>query len=193
MAAFTPAPVGGPPAQPATNIYPGVPSGPPSGPAGGVLGGNFPNPTLASGNTLVKSADIDPAAGILYSQLSLANSILASDIAAGAGIPYSKLDPTLARTLAENGLKMIRGRISTTTPTILQGSGFTVVRNSAGSVTITFTSAFSAIPAVVAVADPAGVCDQAAIPTVSTVGIIRFTTAGVATDGSFDFVAIGPA
>src|SRR5436853_1239219 len=81
-----------------------------------------------------------------------------------------------ARGRFEANLRIERGSIDTTTPTILGGSGFTVVRNGVGDITITFDPPFSATPSIVAIAyDAAG----GRIPiglsrTVSSVRLQRF-------------------
>lgn len=64
----------------------------PTGLAGGDLTGSYPAPQIAAG--VILNADINAAAGIVYSKLSLTNSILNADIAAAAGIVYSKLSLT---------------------------------------------------------------------------------------------------
>lgn len=45
-------------------------------------------------------------------------------------------------------LKTIRGIVATTTPTIVKGAGFTLAKNTTGTVTITFSSEFSDTPSV---------------------------------------------
>lgn len=54
----------------------------------------------------------------------------------------------------EFGLRYVRGRIDTTSvavnsgPTILQGSGFSVVRSAAGIVVLTFATSFGELPSI---------------------------------------------
>jgi hypothetical protein len=62
----------------------------PSGAAGGFLGGSYPNPTTAAGNSLIKNADVDAAAGIVKSKLA-ALGIVDADVAVGAAIAKAKL------------------------------------------------------------------------------------------------------
>ena len=54
------------------------------------------------------------------------------------------------RGIIEDGLRIVRGRVDTTVPTVLEGLGFSVVRNGVGNVTMTFDLPFSATPTVVA-------------------------------------------
>lgn len=93
-------------------------------------------------------------------------------------------------------LKTISGRISTTTPTILHGLGFTVARNAAGDVTITFTSAFSDVPRITALVERPGatnlVAQLYAAPTATTARIGVVSLAGAGTEAIIDFIATGP-
>jgi len=104
----------------------------------------------------------------------------------------------------ETGLKIVRGRIDTTgAGSILQGGGFTIVRNGVGDLTVTFSPAFSGVPSCV----PAGESTSAfiharnkAVPTASTMQVQVFATANTGTvdethqpvDGIFHFIAAGP-
>ena len=102
-------------------------------------------------------------------------------------------NPTNASDLVRNGF-LVRGRINTTTPTILQGVGFTVAKNGTGDVTITFTVAFSDIPTVTAIAELSSggpwVYHSSTAPTVNAVRLVR-TVAAAAQDGILHFMAIG--
>lgn len=93
-------------------------------------------------------------------------------------------------------LCIVRGRIDTTTPTILQGQGFTVASTGTGAVTVTFTTAFSGVPTVTATCDQTigstgRVVTLAAVPTTTTAQFRRATIADVAQEGTFTFIAIG--
>lgn len=93
--------------------------------------------------------------------------------------------------------KMVWGRVDTTTPTILNGSGFSVAKNATGDVTVTFSTTFDSIPAVVACADRGVGANgfavyQSAAPTTTTARFVRATQAGAAEDGTLSFVAVAP-
>lgn len=98
---------------------------------------------------------------------------------------------------SEGRLRIIRGQIDSTAPTINYGSGFTIVKNSTGDVTITFTTPFSAAPAFVVGPYTEGVSWRFAemnlsLPTTSTARVGLKAEAGGAVDGHFDFIAVGP-
>jgi len=97
----------------------------------------------------------------------------------------------------DSPFRIIRGRIDTTTPTILQGVGFTLVRNGTGDATVTFTTAYGGIPAVVATADRAVGATGMAVnlfsaPTTTTARFQRVNVTPAVEDGVIDFIAIGP-
>lgn len=85
----------------------------------------------------------------------------------------------------------ITGTVSST-GTVVRGSGFSSVRNSTGSYTVTFTSAFAAIPIIMVTQIPGAVSSNSiGIGTPATTGFNCFSqTGGVGpTDVSFSFVA----
>lgn len=100
----------------------------------------------------------------------------------------------------ETGLKIIRGTVNTTpTASIVKGSGFTIARNGAGDITITFTSAFSDVPTVTAMPGAGGFHGAVSASTggiaAGSVRLILFDTQTVGvpnTDGIIHFIAIGP-
>jgi len=92
----------------------------------------------------------------------------------------------------EPNLTVIRGRLSTTTPTILHGTGFTVVRNGVGDVTVTFTTAFTGVPAITATGDASETAIYP-VPTTTTFRVVTLTSAGAALESTLNFIAIGPA
>lgn len=90
---------------------------------------------------------------------------------------------------------MLRGRIDTSgSGTITNGKGFTIVRNSAGDVTITYNEAFTFRCAVVATVEDAGffVAEvRSSLP--DSCRIVCFAPAtSTPTDTIFHFFAIGP-
>lgn len=98
----------------------------------------------------------------------------------------------------EAPMKIVRGRIDTTGPSILQGKGFTVSSNGTADVTVTFTRPFSAIPSVTATVDrtvggTGRIVTLNAAPTTSTARFLRVSISDTAVDGTFCFDAIGPA
>lgn len=95
---------------------------------------------------------------------------------------------------ASESLKVIRGIVSTTTPTIVKGSGFTLTKSAPGRVTINFTVAFSDIPSVTfAPSDGSHIStimsEQA---TASKAVTVTLSTLFEASEGIFHFIAIGP-
>lgn len=93
-------------------------------------------------------------------------------------------------------LKVIRGRIDTTGPTIKSGEGFTLAKTGTGQVTVTFTTDFADVPAVtVAVDRDVGATGRIAYsnnaPTVHQFDIQRATIADAPVDGTVSFVAVG--
>ena len=112
----------------------------------------------------------------------------------GRALPDRRFHEAAVRGRYEPNLRVVRGTINTTTPTIVEGVGFTVAKNGTGDVTITFDPLFASAPSVV------GTCVIVANgtwiylsgnPTTSTVRIVR-TIAAAAEDGVFHFIAVGP-
>lgn len=94
----------------------------------------------------------------------------------------------------ESNLRVNRGRVNTTTPTILDGVGFTAVRNGTGLVTLTFDPPFSAAATVIAIAElPTGDAFMYVRSTSATTAQLqRVDAAGAGLDGIFAFLAVGP-
>jgi hypothetical protein len=88
------------------------------------------------------------------------------------------------------------GRINTTTPSIEAGSGFTIVKNGTGDVTITFARPFTPYPCVKAMArglSPIVEVREIAAPTPTTVQLgVYLWSSGAAVDGTFNFSAGQP-
>jgi hypothetical protein len=92
--------------------------------------------------------------------------------------------------------RMIYGTINTTGPAIVSGSGFSVVRNGVGNVTITFTVAFGSKPSVTFSTEDAATntfVKNNINSTTTQCQPIVITDAGVAVDRVFAFQAVGPA
>lgn len=109
-------------------------------------------------------------------------------------------DPVVANDLSRKSYvdttpTVIRGRIDTTgAGSILHGTGFTIVRNGVGDVTVTFTTAFAAVPVVIpSTQDAVGNVNVAKIegtPTTTTARITRYNLAAAAVDGIVQFIAM---
>lgn len=122
--------------------------------------------------------------------------IVDADVNAAAAIAASKLDPKLVNSTVEN-LKVIRGAINTAgSGSITSGVGFTIARNGAGDVTITFTAAFATAPTVTATPLSGGVAPICALSGAPGTGSARVLVLNAATntgvDDTFHFTAIGP-
>ena len=91
-------------------------------------------------------------------------------------------------------LRTLRGTVDTSgSGSIVAGSGFTVARNGAGDVTITFSTPFSSPPSCPASSD--WYATQTAAATASTARFVAYNfVAGVPTpaDGIIHFIAVGP-
>ena len=100
--------------------------------------------------------------------------------------------------LAEPGLRGLRGTVNTTAATIIEGLGFTVAKNATGDVTVTFSIAFSDLPSVTASADRTVGATAIAVllnatSTTTTCRLLRVDAAGAAEDGYVNFTVVGPA
>lgn len=97
------------------------------------------------------------------------------------------------RGTSEESLRVVRGRVDTTGPTILQGGGFTVAKNGTGDVTATFATAFSGVPTVLVSTEGVGVrAENRATPTTTTARVYVTDLSGGAVEGVIHFVAVGP-
>ena len=98
-------------------------------------------------------------------------------------------------------LRIIRGPVDTGGPGIGAGGGFTLTRNGVGDLTVTFSTAFSAVPAVTATAERTIGGHNLLVNLVNggaAAGSARFivtdaNAAFAASEGYFNFIAIGPA
>jgi hypothetical protein len=87
------------------------------------------------------------------------------------------------------GPRVVNGTIGPT-GTVLAGSGFTVVRNSAGSYTVTFTTPFTNPPTVVVAPGATDVQNNAIYVTAVTINGFTATRAGSASDCTINFIAM---
>lgn len=109
-----------------------------------------------------------------------------------AGKALAADDPALSGGSGLAGLKLVRGIVSTATPTIVEGTGFTVVKNGTGDVTVTFTGGgFSDVPAVVATINDAMIA-RINTATSATARLQVYTTALALADAQIHFIAVGP-
>jgi len=94
---------------------------------------------------------------------------------------------------ATENLRMIRG-IFSSSGTLVNGQGFTSVRTTNGSYTVTFTPAFSDLPAVTATTQT-GLSRFATVTSVAA-GSVQIRTwdsaSEVLNDSQVNFIAIGP-
>ena len=107
----------------------------------------------------------------------------------------------LGQALTEHGGPVIvRGRVNAN-GTIARGSGFTVNKFATGRYTITFTTAFAAVPVVVATVESTGgatgatILHDAATPTTTTTATVStlISSGGTFSDKAFDFIAMAVA
>lgn len=109
--------------------------------------------------------------------------------------PDSSVQSRASNVSGPETLRILRGTVNTS-GSILAGSGFTVTRNGAGDFTITYSTAFSGQPSVVATAavvSPAAITAiilSSALTTSARIGLVN--AAGTAQDAAFEFIAIGP-
>ena len=96
---------------------------------------------------------------------------------------------------AEDYLRVIRGRIDTTTSTILEGGGFTISRTAVGRVVVTFIRAFATVPSVVATpeSDTVNQTHVCKVRTVSATSVtLQRNLGGVSDqDGIVTFLVVG--
>lgn len=110
-------------------------------------------------------------------------------------MPIVRNFPGLTAEEGEGPLRVVRGRINTTSPgSILKGAGFTISRTGTGLVTVTFDEAFADDPAVF-ITKGGGTVGTVASNSVSTTSFqaIIANASGTAVDSTFNFLTIGPA
>lgn len=88
-------------------------------------------------STLLLNADVSASAGIVYSKLSLTNSILNADIAAGAAVAYSKLNLALSIVNGDvaAGAAIARDKLAAGTPSQIVANDVSGVLTSVAQVT----------------------------------------------------------
>lgn len=118
-------------------------------------------------------------------------------------LSYSNTTPPPSNAVVGNDeitLRVVRGSFTTTgaVASITRGAGFSLVRNGAGDVTVTFTTPFSATPSVVVGLGPGTALVtvelySATAPSVSTFRtLLQQVSPNVLVDGPVEFIAVGP-
>lgn len=157
------------------------------------------NSTIAiTANTLLV-----PNGGITTTQIAsativggnVANNINLPKTAGGWPSVNSFFIPTMQTNPSSNkGLGIVRVLIDTTGPTVQGGEGITsLVKNSTGNVSFSWTTAFDSTPIVVATPfnGAQAVFTQATAISSSAATMVTFNPAGVPVDGTFSLIAIG--
>lgn len=115
---------------------------------------------------------------------------------AGSGLDADLLGGSGAaaypKTVSESSLKIVRAQVNGTTAAVTYGSGVTATRTSAGLYTISFSSAFSAQPVVVASALNLGSVVTNVYYNTDHWEVHCRTTGGAYADSTFTLIAIGP-
>lgn len=109
----------------------------------------------------------------------------------GPRISERKHSDAAMRGRTEKNLRVIRGRVDTAGPTILEGRGFSVVRNAAADITMTFDPPFSKIPTISAIYESAASIQTIRIGSAPTASTLRIILTGGA-DTIIHFSATGP-
>jgi hypothetical protein len=95
-----------------------------------------------------------------------------------------------SRLTALEAVKVIRGGV-TSAGAVARGSGFSATRNSVGNFTVTFTAAFAAAPAVVAIAEATNWNVSLSSVSASNFVLTVIDRNGVSVDTAFGFIAYG--
>lgn len=92
------------------------------------------------------------------------------------------------------GNAIVRGVINTTGPSIVEGSGYSIVKNGTGDVTVTFNPPFSDVPAFTCTPQSASgrLAQMVAPATASTARVAVLSTAFAAAESEVHFIAVGP-
>lgn len=98
----------------------------------------------------------------------------------------------VSNTNATNSLAMVRGGVNGANGAVIQGEGFTGVRNSTGVYTISYTTAFGDVAVVVASAQNSnGLLTLPYNQSSSGFMLNVYTNLGAVADSSFNFIAVG--
>lgn len=92
---------------------------------------------------------------------------------------------------ALDGLRIVRGIVAAD-GSITEGTGFTINKTGTGAYTVTYTTAFSDVPAFTFNSSSQPVYRINGTTTASAASVLTFTLAGVAADAAFHFHSIGP-
>jgi hypothetical protein len=175
-----------------------------NGAASGFSGSLAGNVTGTQGATVVSSVGGSSAANVHSAEL-LANGATSGNTANAIVRRDAAGDMAARRVSAEGGflqpgaggeaLKIIRGIVQGSNGAILDGAGYSVVRNSAGNYTITFLTGFVDTPSVVVTSGSPFLVSQCTLQTSALANCWFATTPGLAASDPayFNFIAIGRA
>ncbi len=164
-----------------------------TGNASGFTGGLSGDVTGTQGATVVSAVGGSTAANVHSAELAAnaattsntANTIVKRDASGYVSAAGYKQPGTGGQTL-----RLVRGWV-TDTGTVVIGSGFSVVRNSVGTYTVTFSTAFGDIPSVAITPDATVTFAHLNGGSNTAVTVVITNGAGTAMDSYFAFTAIG--
>jgi hypothetical protein len=131
-------------------------------------------------------SDWQPDSGLLLQPASIGTDLLADASVTTAQLADGEVTDTKLAT------RIVRGEV-TSAGAINLGAGFSVTRTGTGAYSVTFTTAFAAIPVVTAQAmlTAGALVSKVASRTASGFTVAVFTTTtGANTDGAFSFIAV---
>lgn len=137
------------------------------------------------------------SAGLIATSISTANGITGSNIVSGVNLPGNTVQENgrnviVSNTNATASLAIVRGSVSSSGGTVINGEGFSVSKFTGGSFLITFTTAFTDTPIVTAtlLGSSTGIVVIAS-PGTTTCNPLTYSLTGTQSDRDFQFSATG--